>query len=127
MKFVGGDVQGEFVEQVRGRDPERCLVVPIDVGKHQGEVLVADLYGQVAASPWTFRLDRRGVAGMLSRVDAVGEELGAGFCRVGVESCGHYHRLLVWQLLEDGRQVVELNPGHVKDARSGQGRRRVKT
>lgn len=127
MKFVGGDVQGEFVEQVRGRDPERCLVVPIDVGKHQAEVLVADLYGQVAAGPWTFRLDRPGVAGMLSRVDAVGEELGAGFCRVGVESCGHYHRLLVWQLLEDGRQVVELNPGHVKDARSGQGRRRVKT
>lgn len=127
MKFVGGDVQGEFVEQVRGRDPERCLVVPVDVGKHQAEVLVADLYGQVVAGPMTFALDRPGVAGMLSRVDAACADLGAEFCRIGVESCGHYHRLLVWQLAEDGRQVVELNPGHVKDARSQQGRRRVKT
>lgn len=127
MQFVGGDVQGEFVAQVRGRDPQRCLVVPIDVGKHQAEVLVADLYGQVVAGPLTFRLDRPGVAGMLARVDAVREERDAEFCRVGVESCGHYHRLLTWQLVADGRQVVELNPGHVKQARAGQGRRRVKT
>ncbi len=127
MKFVGGDVQGEFVEQVRGRDPERCLVVPIDVGKHQAEVLVADLYGQVVAGPMTFRLDRPGVAGMLSRVDAARVDRKAEFCRMGVESCGHYHRLLVWQLDEDGRQVVELNPGHVKQARSQQGRGRIKT
>lgn len=127
MQFVGGDVQGEFVEQVRGRDPERCLVVPIDVGKSQAEVLVADLYGQVVAGPLTFRLDRPGVAGMLARVDEAKASRHAEFCRVGVESCGHYHRLLTWQLVDDGRDVVELNPGHVKQARAGQGRRRAKT
>ncbi len=127
MQFVGGDVQGEFVAQVRGRDPQRCLVVPIDVGKSKAEVLVADLYGQVVAGPLTFRLDRPGVAGMLARVDEARSARHAEFCRVGVESCGHYHRLLTWQLVDDGRDVVELNPGHVKQARAGQGRRRVKT
>lgn len=127
MQFVGGDVQGEFVEQVRGRDPERCLVVPIDVGKRQAEVLVADLYGQVVAGPLTVVLDRPGVAALLAVVDDAISDRSGVFCRFGVESCGHYHRLLTWQLVADGRDVVELNPGHVKQARAGQGRRRVKT
>jgi len=30
MRFVGGDVQALFVEQVRGLDPEQCLLVPVD-------------------------------------------------------------------------------------------------
>ncbi len=33
MRFVGGDAQALFVEQVRGLDPEQCLLVPVDVGK----------------------------------------------------------------------------------------------
>ena len=33
MGFVGGDAQALFVDQVRGLDPEQCLLVPIDVGK----------------------------------------------------------------------------------------------
>lgn len=127
MRFVGGDVQGEFVEAVRGRDPESCLVVPIDVGKHRAEALIADLYGQVVDGPFTIDLDLVGVEGLLGRVDAARRARDAGFCRVGVEACGHYHRLLVWQLVDRARDVVELNPGHVKQARARQGRGRVKT
>jgi hypothetical protein len=33
MAHAGGQLQSQFMARVRGRDPERCLVVPVDVGK----------------------------------------------------------------------------------------------
>jgi hypothetical protein len=33
LRFVGGELQGEFMQRLRGIDPDRCLVVPVDVGK----------------------------------------------------------------------------------------------
>lgn len=54
MRFVGGELQAAFVEQIRGEDPERCLLVPIDVGKRRAEALVADVDGQVVDGPFTF-------------------------------------------------------------------------
>lgn len=43
MRFVGGSAQALFVEQVRGVDPEQCLLVPVDVGKSTAMALVAEL------------------------------------------------------------------------------------
>jgi polar amino acid transport system substrate-binding protein len=34
--------------RVRGRDPERCLVVPVDVGKSSAMALVADQFGEMS-------------------------------------------------------------------------------
>lgn len=127
MRFIGGEAQAAFVDRIRGEDPEACLVVPVDVGKRRAEALVADLYGQVLEGPFGFALDETGVAELDRRVEAAVEGRDASVCRFGVEACGHYHRLLVWRLVADGCEVVELNPGHVKEARAQQGRRRVKT
>lgn len=127
MRFVGGEAQAAFVDRIRGEDPESCLVVPVDVGKRRAEALVADVYGQVLEAPFGFALNEPGVAELDRRVDAAADARSASVCRVGIEACGHYHRLLMWRLVADGREVVELNPGHVKDARGQQGRRRVKT
>ena len=33
MDFAGGRAQAEYMTRVRGIAPERCLVVPVDVGK----------------------------------------------------------------------------------------------
>jgi transposase len=44
-----------------------------------------------------------------------------------VESAGHYHRTLVARLRAGGFEVVELNPAAVKEARSQQLLRRLKS
>ena len=41
-RFVGGELQSGFMQRVRGIDPDRCLVVPVDVGKSMAMSLVAD-------------------------------------------------------------------------------------
>jgi len=31
-RFVGGPLQAEFMARIKGLDPDRCLVVPVDIG-----------------------------------------------------------------------------------------------
>jgi hypothetical protein len=54
MTFVGGRAQGEFMKRLRGVDPGRSLVVPIDVGKRAGVAMIADRYQEVVVGPFEF-------------------------------------------------------------------------
>jgi transposase len=127
MRFVGGDVQALFVDQVRGLDPEQCLLVPVDVGKSTAMALVADLFGQIVVDPFGFDLTEHGVSVLVAAVSEAESERGAVMVRFGVEAAGRYHRTLMAGLRRKGLEVVELNPGAVKEARSGQGKRRLKS
>jgi transposase len=127
VRFVGGDLQGRFMARVRGIDPQRCLAVPVDVGKRSAMTLVADHHGEVVVAPFEFRLDEPGVRRLLAAIEVAVTERDAVVCRVGVESAGHYHRTLVARLRAGGVEVVELNPAAVKQARSQQLLRRLKS
>lgn len=56
MTFVNGEMQAQFMTRIRGLDPQRCLVVPVDVGKSIAMALVADHYGEIIAAPFEFSL-----------------------------------------------------------------------
>jgi transposase len=127
MAHVGGQLQSQFMARVRGRDPERCLVVPVDVGKSSACALVADHYGEMIVQPFDFALTETGF-GLLSTAVARASTLReAEVIRVGVESAGHYHRTLVSRLQAGGYEVVELSPRAVKEARSQQLLARLKS
>lgn len=126
-RFVGGDLQAQYMARVRGVDPVRCLAVPVDVGKRSAMALVADHHGEVAVAPFEFTLDEPGVRVLLAAIERAAADREAAVCRVGVESAGHYHRTLVARLRAAGTEVVELNPAAVKEARAQQLLRRLKS
>lgn len=126
-RFVGGDLQARYMARVRGIDPIRCLVVPVDVGKWSAMALVADHHGEIVVAPFEFRLDEPGVGVLLAAIGRAVVARSAVVCRVGVESAGHYHRTLVARLRAAGVEVVELNPAAVKEARAQQLLRRLKS
>jgi transposase len=102
-------------------------VVPIDVGKSMAMALVADHYGEMVVAPFEFDLTETGfgvLAGAIAQAEA---SRSAEIVRVGVETAGHYHRTLVARLRAGGFEVVELNPAAVKEARSQQLLRRLKS
>lgn len=68
MTHVGGQLQAQFMSRVRGKDPGRCLVVPIDVGKSTACALVADHYGEMIVSPFDFPLTEIGFGQLTSAV-----------------------------------------------------------
>jgi transposase len=126
-RFAGGVAQAGYVDRVRGLPLERCLVVPVDVGKSTAVALVADHYGQILAAPFQFDLTVSGAAALVAVIAEVRQRVGALSVRVGVEAAGHYHRALATRLRRDGFDVVELNPYQVKLARAQLGAARVKT
>jgi len=113
--------------RVRGREPGRCLVVPVDVGKSMAMALVADHYGEIVVAPFEFALTETGFAVLAAAVARADAGRSAEIVRIGVESAGHYHRTLVARLRAEGFDVVELNPAAVKEARSQQLLRRLKS
>jgi len=127
MQFIGGGSQQEFVERTRGLDPSRCLAAGIDVGKYEALCLVADHRGEVVGEALTFPLTEPGVRALEAMLAAAAGSRGAASVRIGVETAGHYHRTVVARLVAAGHDVVELNPAHVKAARTQQGSRRLKT
>ena len=126
-RFVGGELQGEFMKRVRGVDPGRCLVVPVDVGKTVAMSLIADHYGELVVDPFEFDLTEPGVASLIEAIATAERSRAAVVVRVGVEAAGHYHRTVVARLRKAGLEVVELNPGAVKQARAQQLLRALKS
>lgn len=126
-RFVGGSLQGQFMARVRDVDPTRCLVVPVDVGKWSAMALVADHYGEIIVEPFTFTLTEPGVRNLLVAIARGEAERQAHICRVGIEAAGHYHRTLLSRLAGEGLEVVQLNPAAVKEARSQQLMRTLKS
>jgi len=126
-RFVGGELQGGFMQRLRGIDPGRCLVVPVDVGKSMAMTLVADHYGEIVTEPFEFDLTETGVSRLIEAIARAERAREAIIVRVGVEAAGHYHRTAVARLRRAGLEVVELNPGAVKQARAQQLLRALKT
>lgn len=105
----------------------RCLVVPVDVGKSMAMALVADHYGEMVVAPFEFDLTETGFGSLAAAIGRAEGARSAEIVRVGVESAGHYHRTLVARLRAGGFEVVELNPAAVKEARSQQLLRKLKS
>lgn len=127
MSHVGGQLQARFMARIRGVDPQRCLVVPVDVGKSVAMGLVADHYGEVVVEPFEFDLTETGFSVLVAAVAGAESSRSAVVVRVGVESAGHYHRTLVSRLRAGGFEVVELNPRAVKESRAQQLLARLKS
>jgi transposase len=127
MSYVGGRLQAEFMRRVRGCDPQRCLIVPIDVGKSAASALVADHFGELVVEPFEFSLTESGFSRLATEIARAETGRQAEIVRVGVEAAGHYHRTLVARLRVGGYDVVELNPRAVKESRAQQLLARLKS
>jgi transposase len=107
---------------------ERRVLVPVDVGKHEAMALVADATGERLVPPFTFTLDRPGLARFVEKIDRVVVGRGEVQVEVGVEAAGHYHRpVTASSMLSADWTLVELNPAHVTEQRRVLGKRGIKT
>lgn len=127
MAFVGGENQAAFLRLVDVAGATRTVLVGIDVGKHDALGLIADGRGELLGDPVVFALDEPGVRSFEAAVEASGQERSATVIRIGVEACGHYHRLLVHRLRAAGWDTVDLSPAQVHAARAQMGYRRLKS
>jgi transposase len=125
---IGGQRAGAFLELVGGVDPQRVLLVGVDVAKATWFVVAANLLGEVVVDGVRLVADRAGLAELEGLIAATSGRLDAAVVVVGVEAAGHHHQTLVGHLGDrDGLAVRLLNPGQVAAVRKQQGNRRRKT
>ncbi|AKS35887.1 IS110 family transposase [Mycolicibacterium goodii] len=110
MTFVNGEMQAQFMTRIRGLNPQRCLVIPVDVGKAIAMTLVADHYGEIPIAPFEFALTETGFERLSAAIRRAQIERDALVIRIGVEAASHYHRTMVARLRAAGLEVVELTP-----------------
>lgn len=128
MVHVHGRDVAARVATIEKIEPLKRLLVPIDVGKHDAMALVADATGERLVAPFSFTLDRPGLADLVRRVERVVGRRRARRVEVGVEAAGHYHRPVTASgRLPSSWELVELNPGHVTEQRRVLGKRGIKT
>lgn len=105
----------------------RTVLVGVDVGKHEALALVADGRGELLEDPVLLALDEPGARSLETVIERCASARSATVVRVGVEACGHYHRLLVHRLRSAGWDTVDLSPAQVHATRSQMGYRRLKS
>jgi transposase len=127
VAFVGGEDQAGFLRLVEEAGATRAVLVGIDVGKYDALALVADGRGELLGEPVAFGLDESGVCSLEAAIRSGCRERSATLTRIGVEACGHYHRLLVHRLRSAGWDTVDLAPALVHAARAQMGYRRLKS
>lgn len=127
MALVGGEDRAGFVRLVEEVGSSRTILVGVDVGKFAALALIADGRGELLAEPLDFTLDERGVSALEDVICRCARRRTASVFRIGVEACGHYHRLLVHRLRSAGWDTVDLSPAQVHAARSQMGYRRLKS
>jgi transposase len=128
MVHVHGRDVAQRAARIAHVAPDRRLLVPVDVGKHEAMALVADATGQRLVAPFTFTLDRPGLARLVQQVEHVVGAPDGVEVEVGVEAAGHYHRPVTASgVLPAAWTLVELNPAHVTEQRRVLGKRGIKT
>jgi len=62
--------------RIRGLDPQRCLVIPVDVGKSIAMALVTDHYGEIIIAPFEFSLTETGFEVLSAAISHAGLDPG---------------------------------------------------
>lgn len=127
MGYIGGAEQGRFVERIRNAEKERLLAAPIDVGKRTAAAMVCDFWGEIVTAPFEFDLNQSGFTKLRAELARAEASRDIALTRVGVEQAGHYHDTLVARLQQEGLEVVVLSPSQVKENRSQNLLRSVKS
>ena len=121
MVHVHGRDVAQRVVRIGRLPAERCLLVPVDVGKLVAMALVADATGERLVAPFMFTLDRPGLAESVQRVERVVAR-GEVQVEVEVDAAGHYHRpVTASSMLPADWTLLDLNSAHVKETAAGAG------
>jgi transposase len=125
---VGGERAAAFRSLVRNLDPERVLLVGIDVAKASWFALGSTLDGDIVLDGVKLPADARGLAELQRLIACAREECRAQLVLIGIEAAGHYHQTLAAHLNEQHDVVLRLvNPAAVAAVRKSQLNRRRKT
>ncbi len=86
------------------------ILVGIDVAKNKHDIVIANNSGKVFNKHFTIENSRKGYKKLLDEIEAAKEFFDLSIVRVGLESTGHYSRNILNFLVQEGFDVMFINP-----------------
>jgi transposase len=108
-KSISKQKRNRFIDQIRGLDPERILIVPIDMAKFSGKAMICNYYVDILIDPFSFSMDQSGIEKLISEIQCAVKQYNALKVFTAIESTGHYHEPVVRMLEGAGYPVVIMN------------------
>ncbi|MDP8930071.1 MAG: hypothetical protein M3O70_16255 [Actinomycetota bacterium] len=94
MVHVHGQRVQLLVKPIRQFPPDHVVAVAVDAGKASGVALVAAFSGERLCPPFSFAMNRIGIADLVARVEAATAGREVQLVRLGVEASGYHLPLL---------------------------------
>jgi hypothetical protein len=99
---VRGQRAGAFIKLVGGIDPQRVVLVGVDVAKATWFVVASTLVGEVVVDGVGLVADRGGLTQLERLIATMRAELAAQLVMTGLEAAGHHHQRLISHLGDPG-------------------------
>lgn len=106
----GQKPRGCFQERVKKVGPEHFAIIPVDCGKSEARIRVADFYGNVLVEPFSFEISRPGLESTCFRIRQAFQEHRIHDCVCVLESTGRYHRPIKQTFREQQWDTREVHP-----------------
>jgi len=108
-----------FSSEIRNMDLKKVLIVPIDIAKSSSMAMVANYFGDILTSPFSFPNTMDGVKCLESKLQQAIKNNDGKKVFIAMESTGHYGENLGEHLRERGYRIMLVNPYVVKLKREG--------
>jgi transposase len=106
----GQKPRGCFQDRVKKVGPEHFAIIPVDCGKPEARLRVADFYGNILLKPFTAPISRAGLETACSCIRETLEKHRIADWVCVVESTGRYHRPVKQMLREQQWDIRDVHP-----------------
>lgn len=103
------------------------ILVGIDVAKNKHDIVITDSNGKVFGKHFTIENSRLGYKKLLDKIQDAKEFFDLSIVRVGLEATGHYSRNILYFLVQEGFDVMFINPLLTSMDRKASSVRKTKT
>lgn len=116
-KHVKGRKGEEFRQKIKGLKPGEIIGVAIDVSKSFYRVIIFNFDGEVLREPFDVDVFKRGYKQLMGEIRRAVKEWEAKKVFWVMEPTACYHHNLARHLVDDGEEIIFLNPSQVASNR----------
>jgi transposase len=106
----GQKPRGCFHDRVKKVSPEHFAIIPVDCGKDEARIRVADFYGSVLLQPFSFQISRSGLDTACCLIRETFQKHQIRDCVCALESTGRYHRPIKQAFKQQQWDTREVHP-----------------
>lgn len=111
QQHISGNKGNIFLSQLRSKNLENVMVIPLEIGKSYHKALIANYFGSLLKDPFEFHNSQEGMRFLHNAITDISKHQPVEQVVIGMEATGHYFKMPAAMLHEIGyTNLFILNP-----------------